>query len=486
MSTTPKKRDTGILSKQADTNKAEQAITPILVSLADVQSRPVEWLWPGRIALGKVTLIAGDPGLGKSFATLDMAARVSCGAPWPDAPGINTMAGGVVLLSAEDDTEDTIRPRLDAAGADVRRIFALQAVCRNYKEGPAKESAFTLETDLAALEAAILATPGCRLVIIDPITAYLGKTDSNKNAEIRGLIAPLAALAIKHNVAIICITHLNKSANGPAIYRAIGSIAFAAAARTVWAVTKDTGNPRRRLMLPAKNNLALDVFGLAYTIAPNGPGGAPIVEWEADAVDVSADDALQAEPDKEGSDDGNQAQAWVREALKDGPMPAQTVLDQGKVNGFTNRAVREAFHDLGGKPKKAGFTGPWLWGLPPAEVRHPSEGESSASSQKAEESSTIPKLEESEDAQDTQDSERGPRPLMTPALLERLQASKIELLALSLIQQASDLGDADLAERLAEAWGERVAICVEDGKESQQMAEATAFRQLRMMMKDRS
>ena len=169
---------------------AQPAIAPVLISLADVQPQPVSWLWPGRIALGKVTLLAGDPGLGKSFVTLDIAARTSCGAPWPDAPGIKTTAGGVVLLSAEDDAEDTIRPRLDAAGANVQRIKALLAVRRNYQDDPTRESTFSLETDLPALEAAILAVAGCRLVIIDPITAYLGGTDSHKNGEIRGLIAP--------------------------------------------------------------------------------------------------------------------------------------------------------------------------------------------------------------------------------------------------------------------------------------------------------
>ena len=126
---------------------AEPAIAPVLISLADVQPQPVSWLWPGRIALGKVTLLAGDPGLGKSFVTLDIAARTSCGAPWPDAPGIKTTAGGVVLLSAEDDAEDTIRPRLDAAGErGAHQGIAGRAA--NYQDDPKRESTFNLETDL--------------------------------------------------------------------------------------------------------------------------------------------------------------------------------------------------------------------------------------------------------------------------------------------------------------------------------------------------
>jgi putative DNA primase/helicase len=386
-------RRIGEIAKAVQSSAEESLIAPVLVSLADVQAELVQWLWFGRIALGKVTLIAGDPGLGKSFVTLDIAARVSCGAAWPDAPEIKTTAGGVVLLSAEDDVADTIRPRLDAAGADVRRISALQAVRRNYKDDPSRESTFSLETDLPALEAAILKVSDCRLVVIDPITAYLGETDSHKNAEIRGLIAPLAALAAKLGVAVLCVTHLNKSAKGPAIYRAIGSIAFAAAARAVWAVIKDTDNPRRRLMLPAKNNLGPDTLGLAYTIEPYGPGGAPVVAWEAGPVEVSADDALQAEGDKEGREDGDQAQAWLHEALKDGPMPAADVLAQGKANGFTQKAIREAFHVLGCLRKKADFKGGWVWWLPSANEDSQGAvlptGESSESSQKHEESSPV-------------------------------------------------------------------------------------------------
>lgn len=395
--------------KGPDKPHADKApVEPVLVRLSDVQSQPVEWLWPGRIALGKLSLIAGDPGLGKSFVTLFMAARVSSGGFWPDVPMGKISPGGVVLLSAEDDIADTIRPRLDAAGADVSRIVAIPAVRRNYNDNPAKEFTFSLETDLPALEKAIQSVPGCLLVIIDPITAYLGETDSHKNAEIRGLLTALAALAAKYGVAVVCVTHLNKSANGPAIYRAIGSIAFAAAARSVLAVIKDKENPRRRLMLPTKNNLALDVHGLAYTIEPSGPGGAPVVVWEPDPVDISADDAMTDTDSANATrDDDDQTQAWLREALKDGPMPAQSVLDQGKANGFTHKAIRRAFHALDGQRKKADFKGGWIWWLPDAEHVHPTDEESSASSQKHEESSANPSPSNHEDAQDSRPSEDG-------------------------------------------------------------------------------
>jgi len=126
---------------------------PVLVRLADVEPEEVRWLWPGRIALGKLMLLAGDPGLGKSFVTLDMAARVSSGAAWPDCPETYNPAGGVVLLSAEDDLADTVRPRLDAAGADVNRVVALQAVRSVEPDtGAERRDPFNLATDLPELE----------------------------------------------------------------------------------------------------------------------------------------------------------------------------------------------------------------------------------------------------------------------------------------------------------------------------------------------
>jgi putative DNA primase/helicase len=373
---------------------AEQPITPVLVCMADVKSRPVEWLWPGRIALGKLTLIAGDPGLGKSFVALDLAARISRGTPWPDAPDSSAPLGGVIILTAEDDLEDTVRPRLDAAGADVRRITALAAVKHNYKEKP-REVVFSLATDLPALEAALQAISDCKLVIIDPITAYLGgDTDSHNNGEIRGLLAPLAALATKYGVAVVLVTHLSKNPNVPAIYRSIGSIAFTAAARAVWGVCKDKKNKRRRFFLPIKCNLSLDTLGMAYFLEPTA-NGIPIVGWEPEPVDLSADEA-EAE-----DDDDNQAKAWIQEALKDGPMPAADLLVQGRANGFTHKAIRQVFHDIGGQRKKIGFQGQWQWWLPTtvAESLPPLE-----SLKKAEESLTDLR---SEDAQESLDSSKG-------------------------------------------------------------------------------
>lgn len=338
---------------------------PVLVRVADVQPERVRWLWPHRIALGKLALIAGDPGLGKSLITLDAAARVSRGTPWPDAQHTPNPAGGVVLLSAEDDVADTIRPRLDAAGADVTRIVVLEAVKHRDPETGAELSApFCLASDLPSLELAVERVRDCRVVVIDPITAYLGRIDSHKNADLRAALAPLSELAGRHHVAVVAVTHLRKS-EGPAVYRAMGSLAFTAAARAVWAVTKDRDDPRRRLVLPIKNNLAGDVLGLAYTIERSGDAGAPVIAWAAEPVYMLVDDALAFDRgDADGRTDREQAADWLRDALADGPMRSTDVIAQAKENGIAEKTLRRAFRDMGGKPHKASFDGGWYWRLP--------------------------------------------------------------------------------------------------------------------------
>lgn len=345
---------------------------PVIVRLSDVRPEPVAWLWPGRIALGKLTLIAGDPGLGKSFLTLDMAARVSRGWAWPDAPGVATTPGGVVLLNAEDGVADTIRPRLDAAGADVTRIVTLEAVRSVGANGRESARAFDLSRDLSALEDAIQSVEGCRLVVIDPVAAYLGGVDSHKNAEVRGLLTPLGAIAERHGVAVVAVTHLNKSAGGPAIYRAMGSLAFAAAARAAWVVSKDRAGPHRRLLLPIKNNIAMDTGGLAYRIEPLGVDGCPVVEWEPDPVNVSADDALAGDRGEGGGrSERDDAAEWLVNQLAKGPQAAKDVERDASEAGYSFATVRRAKAAIGVVSRKPAFGGPWEWTLPAQDAQPP-------------------------------------------------------------------------------------------------------------------
>ncbi len=331
-----------------------QAITR---RLTNVERETLEWLWPGRVPLGKLTLLAGDPGLGKSFVTLDMAARVSRGEPWPDMPILKQTAASVLLLNAEDDLADTIAPRLDKAGADDRNIVAIEGVSLL-----GQRRHFSLQQDLPRLVETIEQNPGTRLVVIDPIAAYCGNVDSHKNSDVRGLLAPLAELASRHHLAIVAVTHLSKSGGTKAVYRAMGSLAFAAAARAVWAIVKDPDDSQRRLLLPAKLNLAQDPNGLAYRIQ-NGR-----VAWETEPVRMHADDAFTAElraassPGTRGTE-RREAANWLREELAQGSRPASEVIASGEQYGFTKRTLQRALQTIGGERAKDTFNGPWLWSL---------------------------------------------------------------------------------------------------------------------------
>ncbi|HRQ74695.1 MAG TPA: AAA family ATPase [Phycisphaerales bacterium] len=269
---------------------------PVLRCLADIEPREVQWLWPGRVPLGRITLLVGRPGEGKSFLTTDMASRVSIGRMWPD--GSACPDGSVILVSAEDDPADTIRPRLDAHGADVRRLHLLTTVRKCGEGGRLVEAMFTLE-DLPALEAALMRHDDCRLLIIDPIGSFLGgRTDAHRDNEVRGILAPVAQLVERYGPAVLIVAHRRKSVGAIADDLAIGSRAFTGIARAVWHLTRDPNDKNRRLLLSGKNNLAPEGTGLAFDI-----GGIPAaISWESSPVTMCADDALAAE--SEGGGDG--------------------------------------------------------------------------------------------------------------------------------------------------------------------------------------
>ncbi|MGD0266199.1 MAG: AAA family ATPase [Candidatus Methylomirabilota bacterium] len=330
---------------------------PDLVSLADVTPEAVCWLWPRRIPCGKLSLIIGDPGHGKSCVTLDMAARVSRVLLWPDGGAVPP--GGVVLLSAEDDLADTIRPRLDAMGADPSRVVALRGV---KVPGEAVPAPFRLAEDLAHLETAIKSTSAV-LVVVDPVSAYLGKADSYKDAEVRAVLAPLAALGERTGAAVVAVMHLTKDAQRKVLYRAQGSLAFVAASRAVFAVAEDQENPERRLFLPVKNNLGPKPPGLAFRLA--AAGSAVRVEWDTDPVAVDADAALAGPEPPEERGEREEAKEFLTELLAARPVPSEDVKRQARAAGIAERTLFRAKRDLGVKADKEGFRGGWVWSLSP-------------------------------------------------------------------------------------------------------------------------
>ena len=182
--------------------------------MSEIEPVPIRWLWPERIARGKVSMIAGNPGLGKSQLTLSMAATVTLGGEWPD--GTSCEVGNVVILSAEDDPSDTLRPRLDAVGADTDKVFLIRSTIVGYTgSGDSTHRAFDLSLDLAALSETLRRINGAALVIIDPVSAYLGGVDSHRDAAVRALLSPLSDFAAESGAAVVTVSHLNKMRGGP-------------------------------------------------------------------------------------------------------------------------------------------------------------------------------------------------------------------------------------------------------------------------------
>jgi hypothetical protein len=283
-----------------------------------------------------------------------------------------TEPASVLLLSAEDDAADTIRPRLDAAGADTSRVYLLKSVS-DTRNSNGEERAFTLERDLHALESELKTQTDVRLVIVDPISAYTGKIDSHVNSEVRALLAPLAEIAARSRVAVLAVTHLNKNSMASAIYRAMGSLAFTAAARAVLVASKDKDRPSRRFLTIAKNNIASDGLALAYEISAGSGGSAPCVCWEPEPVQLTADDALSSQGTSTADrTERSRAGEFLREELRSGPVASKDVHQHARDNAIAKKTLERAANDLGVKRRKTGFGGGWVWSLD-EDGQHPGE-----------------------------------------------------------------------------------------------------------------
>ena len=215
----------------------------VVTCAADVKAEKLRWIWPKRISRGNVSIIAGEPGLGKSQLVANLAATVSTGGEWPCEEG-TAVAGDVVMIVAEDRTADTVRPRLEAAGADLRRVHFIEMV--NDKETGRRR--FSLLADLMRLDRALSNLKKPRLVTIDPLNAFLAsvngeKFNANDITQVRALLSRLDDLAKKYRVAIICVTHPTKTSSGSALARIMGSSALVAAARAVFGIAMDIAAP---------------------------------------------------------------------------------------------------------------------------------------------------------------------------------------------------------------------------------------------------
>jgi DNA polymerase III delta prime subunit len=340
-------------------NRARRGRRLEMDRLSAVESIPVEWLWPDRIPR-KFVLFTGPPDVGKTLAAIDIAARVTNAGNWPDGSG-RASRGSVVVLTAEDGIADTIRPRAEAAGADLDRIHYLRAVI----DADGRRSTFSLQADLAQLREAIAAIGDVALVIIDPVTAYLGAgaIDTHKTSDVRAVLSPLTEFVDEQHVTVLGITHPPKSVGGNAMNSATGSLAFIAAARSAYLFSREdeTG---RTLMLPIKNNLAPRKDGLAFRIHQRIVSEsivAPYLDWDSEPVTVTANEALAVESERTSGDRSalNEAMDFIRTELLGGEVEAAVVQKQALKAGITVATFRRARDELkareGLKTRREGF-----------------------------------------------------------------------------------------------------------------------------------
>jgi putative DNA primase/helicase len=349
--------------------RAEVTLTPA----TSIQALAIHWLWPGWLAVGKLHILGGQPGTGKTTLAILIAAIVTHAGRWPD--GTFALAGNVVIWSGEDDPADTLLPRLIASGADRSRVFFVTGV-----QERGEHRSFDPAKDMLALRAAITAIKNVRLIIVDPIVSAV-QGDSHKNAETRRGLAPLVELASHIGAALVGITHFSKGTSGrEPVERITGSLAFGALARIVLIAAKEPdaedGIDGRRIFARAKSNIGPDEGGFAYRLEQVPmPGDDRITASIAifgEPIEGSARDMLAVADahDEQGAGSARQeAEAFLLDLLLDGPTPAKTVKTAASAAALPWITVRRAKENLGVITRKGGMDQGWVWSVP-AEGAH--------------------------------------------------------------------------------------------------------------------
>lgn len=319
-------------------------VEPLVLTLDQIEEESVSWLWANRIPIGKLTLIDGDPGAGKSFLCLAIAAAVSRGQSLPDSK--ISSASNVLILAVEDGAADTIKPRLRTLGAEMTRIAV---------PNPGRGLAPTLMNPESIEQ--MVREVGPFLVVVDPIIAFAGKRDTDRAAQVREMLSPLMAIAQKYSLAMLLVRHLNKGSS-KALYRGQGSIDFVAACRGAFIVGEDSEEPGRRIMAHVKNSLGPLTPSLSFYIDEG-----PKFRW-GEKVSIDAEDILNQAPDRRGKGLLEEAKAFLKKALANGPLPANKVTADAESTKIARRTLWRAKDALEVKSRKERGTGEWWWSLP--------------------------------------------------------------------------------------------------------------------------
>ncbi len=331
------------------------------VCAADVTTKAVEWMWHGRIPEGKLTMFDGDPDLGKSVVTMDIASRVSTGRPFPD--GAECEAGNVLIVNVEDGADDTIVPRLKAHGADLSRVFLFSSV----PDADGGTRLLELPQDITILEKKVVQR-GARLLILDPVLTMLGG-DANKDQDARKALAPIRDMAERTGVTVICVRHLNKNVSLSAIQRGGGNMGLIGVARAGAFFAQHPDDDKLRVMAVHKSNLAQRPPSLSYRIVTSEIHDTARIEWTGttahDANSLASGPASPAEKSKL-----DEAKEFLRDELSDGPMWAKLILRDARDAGVAQATLYAAKTALRVRSEKIGVEG-WQWSLPTKEDDDP-------------------------------------------------------------------------------------------------------------------
>lgn len=332
----------------------------VTVCAADIKPEHVDWLVDQSFPLGMLAVIGGQPGLGKSQISINLAAGVTTGKGLPGTGSFNNL-GSVIILANEDDAARTIRPRLDAAGADISKVHIVEGVAR---EG-ADVDMFQLDLDIAELRERALQIGDVKLIVIDPPSAYLGtKVDSYKESDVRRVLMPLGTLAHDTGAMILLIVHLNKRTDGGAQQRFSGSTAWTAAPRVGFMVAEDPLT-KQRFMLPVKNNIGDDRLGYQYHIAEKliQYGGqtfkSSYIVWDQTTNRSVAQ--LLTPPKANKSDAVGLAKDFLGDELANAPLPVDQIQAAAKAAGISWPSVLRAKSTMLITSEKVGSG--WRWTL---------------------------------------------------------------------------------------------------------------------------
>ncbi len=308
-----------------------------LVYYKDIESRRVSWLWYPYIPYGKITIVQGDPGEGKTTFVLSLLSILSTGGMLPDSD--IHISGNAIYQNSEDDNADTIKPRLEKHGADCSKICFINKY----------DKAISLETDL---ERSVIKA-NAKILVLDPIQSYIGEnTDMNRANSVRPKMNRLKEIAEKTGCAVILVGHLNKNAGGKAGYRGLGSIDFTAAARSILAIGRPSEDPDIRVMVHQKSNLGPVGTSLAFSLE-NGK-----VNWLG-PYDITAEELYSPNSYEKEAPKKTSAIAILSSLLSSGGRKYAEILEAAASEGIGKRTLMRAKADMGISSVKR--TDGWYW-----------------------------------------------------------------------------------------------------------------------------